>query len=509
MAKVALISKDTALTELVKGFLEEENQRVTIFPEYNPELAIRKSGSFDIIIIDDHQLGSVGKYSPVSSPKLIIFVSSGISPSAVMKRIREGVWDCIRKPITLGGKFIPSTVEAVKKRMLSSIRGAASVISQEHDISKLKRPGIIGESHAIKSCLASLSAAIESDQPILIMGETGVGKELFAKAGHENSSRVKGPFIAFNCAAIPEAISEGILFGWKKGAHNLADKDKDGLVRAAHNGTLFLDEIGELSPKNQAALLRCIQEKKVLPLGAHRSEEADFRLIAATNEDIQEMVNKGTFRKDLYYRINASTIDVPPLRDRKEDIKLIIDYYIQKICDERKISPVRTCTEEFIDALEIYDWPGNVRHLVNELRGAISRSGKDSILDIHYLSTDLRAFWISRGISQGFELPYGVLEDIAGEAIGNFQGDEFVPGAATGSDDTNIVMEKGPTVTVRLTPDQIPALDEVEREYFIQLLDMIKKDRLTAAQAIKLSGLGKDAYYRRIEKHGLKIKNED
>jgi transcriptional regulator with PAS, ATPase and Fis domain len=389
--------------------------------------------------------------------------------------------------------------------LLSSVKAAASFNSQEHDISKLDRSGIIGESHTIKSCLASLIPAIESDQSILITGETGVGKELFARAAHENSPRKNEPFVSFNCAAIPEDImADTMLFGYKKGSHSKADEDTDGLVKVADKGTLFLDEIGDLSLRVQAKLLRCIQEKEVLPMGGLEPEQTDFRLVAATNGNIKEMVDKGTFRQDLYYRINASVIDIPPLRDRREDIRLIADHYILKICSEKEISPVRPYTDEFIDALGIYDWPGNIRELEHEVRGAISRLGKDLILDIHYLSTDIRAFWIARGISQGFDLPYGVWEDLALEnRIGLSDGDEFIPKVEA---DT-IILQEGPTVHVRFTPGQTPTLNKCkenfEREYMRQLKGMVTEKKLKTTEVAALAGIDESSYHRLIKKHSL------
>ncbi|MFH1025930.1 MAG: sigma-54 factor interaction domain-containing protein [Nitrospirota bacterium] len=332
MAKVALISQDTALADLVLDFLKENGHEVIRLLEFNVEVAIKKPDGFDVIVMDDHELGGVGKYFPVTSPKLIILSELWID-GLIERRINEDVWNYIPKPLSLNRKFIQSTVDVVKKRLLSSVAIAVQKNQQEYDLKDLDRAGIVGESQAIKSCLSKLKMTIKSDKSILIMGDTGTGKELFAKAVHKNSPLSDGEMVSFNCAAIPETLAEGILFGWEQGMHDGATQERDGLIIQADKGVLFLDEIGELSPGNQAKLLRCLDEKKVSRLGSKKLIDVDFRLVAATNAKITELVEQGKFRKDLYYRISASIIEIPPQRTERKTSKplwiIILRIYVR------------------------------------------------------------------------------------------------------------------------------------------------------------------------------------
>ena len=356
----------------------------------------------DVLIIDAWHVWDDGLSSPIKFPKMIVMDSSVGDQSTIRELIEDGLWDYILKPVCSGDEFVPETLEKMKTRLLHSIEAAVSVNLQEHKIEELSRQEIIGESQELKSCLARLMYANQADQSLLLSGETGVGKELFAKAAHQNSSRANGPFVSFNCAAIPDSLAEGLLFGSKKGAFTGSDKDLRGLILEAHKGTLFLDEVADLSIKNQASLLRFLQEREILPLGASKPIKVDVRLISAANKNIMKLIEEKKLRKDLYYRLAAFTIEIPPLKKRRADIQLIVDHYIEKICRERGIHPKKEYSPDFIYALRIYDWPGNVRELVNEIHGAIFRAGEKQVLDIFTLSMTIRANYL---VNQKHDLP--------------------------------------------------------------------------------------------------------
>lgn len=223
---------------------------------------------------------------------------------------------------------------------------------------------IVGKSKEILEILKTLPQIAKSDSSILITGETGTGKEVIAKTIHSLSFRKNNPFVALNCGAIPENLLESELFGFKKGSFTGADRDKDGILKKASGGTLFLDEIGELPINMQVKILRALEEKKILPIGGQKEEDIDIRLISATNKNISKMVENGKFRRDLYYRINVVEISLPPLRERKEDIPLLIDHFIKKF-NALKRKRIRGISKEALNFLLNYDFPGNVRELEN------------------------------------------------------------------------------------------------------------------------------------------------
>jgi len=224
--------------------------------------------------------------------------------------------------------------------------------------------GLVGSSPAIQKVYQAIEAVARTGASIVLRGESGVGKELVAKAIVQCSDRAHKPFVALNCSALPETLMESELFGYEKGAFTGADTGKPGLIELAHNGTLFLDEITTLNPNLQSKLLRVLQERSVQRLGGRSARKIDFRLICATNEDLEDCVRKGRFREDLYFRINVVPIIVPPLRQRKGDVTLLIDHFLRIYCASAK-KPLKTLKSDVLEVLEDYSWPGNVRELEN------------------------------------------------------------------------------------------------------------------------------------------------
>ena len=271
-------------------------------------------------------------------------------PDGAELAIKNGAWDYIEKPSSIKEMMLPF-LRALQYREEKKARTPAVALKWE---------GIIGSSPRMRSCFDILAQAANSDASVLIMGETGTGKELFARAIHENSPRANKNFVVVDCTALPKTLVESTLFGYEKGAFTGADKDQDGLVRQAHGGTLFLDEVGELPLVIQKAFLRVLQEHRFRPVGSKKEIESDFRLVAATNRNLDEMVEAHHFRRDLLFRLQTFTIDLPALRERKEDIRELVMYHMAKLSERYGIG-AKGFAPEFLDSLIAYDWPGNVQ----------------------------------------------------------------------------------------------------------------------------------------------------
>ncbi len=298
--------------------------------------------------------------------------------------------------IDLKGNRLPVSVStAVMRDQDGDIMGGAETFRDLTEIESLRKEIVArvggGELLSHSPSMAKLSEVIPviaaSISVVLIQGETGTGKELLARALHRQSSRGDGPFVAINCGALPDTLLESELFGYKKGAFTGADKNKPGRFALAENGTLFLDEIGEISPALQVRLLRVLQEHEYDPLGAVRSEKTNARIICATNKNLKEMVQNGTFRQDLFYRINIISLEIPPLRQRKEDIPLLAQHFLEKYNQTLHKSIAGFSSEVFALFLD-YDWPGNIRELENIVERAVVLSPK-KIISIDSLPTDL------------------------------------------------------------------------------------------------------------------------
>ncbi len=240
----------------------------------------------------------------------------------------------------------------------------------------LEFPGVLGVSPRMKEIARLLELVAPSEATVLLLGETGTGKELVAQAIHLNSRRRQGPFVVVNCAALPETLLESELFGHEKGAFTGATAKKEGRFLLAHPGTLFLDEIGELQLSTQAKILRVLQSREFEPLGSTRALKVDVRIIAATNRNLETMVQQGTFRDDLYYRLHVFPITLPPLRERQDDLPLLADFFLKRF-GKKYHSPVKTLSPEALQAMRRYSWPGNIRELENMLeRGIILCQGE-------------------------------------------------------------------------------------------------------------------------------------
>ncbi len=288
--------------------------------------------------------------------------------------------------VDLSGKRVPISIStALLKDSDGKIIGGAETfrdLSELEQLRKLRARSRFGEmasnSPAMQEVLAMLPVVAQSPSTVLVLGESGTGKEVLARTLHQSSRQKNGPFIAINCGALPDSLLESELFGYRKGAFTGADKDKAGRFALAQNGTLFLDEIGDISPAMQVKLLRVLQEQEYEPLGAVKSEKTNARIICATNRDLEKLVVEGSFRQDLYYRIHIIAISIPPLRDRREDIPLLADEFLQRfaLLNNKSISAF---APEVFARFYAYRWPGNVRELENVVERAVVLCSSETI----------------------------------------------------------------------------------------------------------------------------------
>lgn len=315
--------------------------------------------------------------------QVVIFVTAFGSVSLAVDAIKKGAYDFIEKPFD-------------NDKLLLTVRRAVEHGKLKGEISTLKtrlnpvHPPIIGESTGLKQIVAQVKRVAETDATVLIYGESGTGKELIARAVHANSNRAGKPFIAINCGAIPLSLMESELFGHEKGAFTDAKEMQAGTFEQANTGTLFLDEIGELPMDAQVKLLRVLEERRITRIGGKKSIPVDVRIVAATNRNLEEEVRKGGFRLDLLYRLNIFTVAIPPLRDRKQDIPLLIDYFISKHNKALNLS-IRSITHQTIECICNYDWPGNVRDLENAIQSAMILS-PDGIIQTEHLPLRVKGY---------------------------------------------------------------------------------------------------------------------
>jgi DNA-binding NtrC family response regulator len=329
--------------------------------------------SFDLLVVDNLMPDMTGleliremsqTMAPAERPQIVMMTAHG-STQIVREAFKLGVEDFLEKPFEVD-ELLTLARRAVKSLRLQTQR---QYLISERD-AEFNHYGIVGRSRAMEDVISRAELVAQTKSTVLITGETGTGKEMVARLIHHRSAQREMPLIKVNCAAIPETLLESELFGHVRGAFTGATMSKRGKFALADGGSIFLDEIGTLSPAIQSKLLRVLQEREFEPLGAERTHRVDVRVIAATNRDLKQMVSEARFQEDLYYRLNVIPIPIPPLRERREDIPVLVDHFVEKHC-QRTGKRIERIDDEVVHVLQRYEWPGNVRELENTIERAV------------------------------------------------------------------------------------------------------------------------------------------
>lgn len=375
---VLIIDDEEQLRKLLERILSLEGFRVEGVGTLHAAELLLKREQFDAVLCDVKLPDGNGvdftkkirEHYPATE---VILLTAFATIGDGVRAIKNGAFDYILKGDD-NDRILPLLHQAVEKSVL--LRQGAIRLRQEPD---RQFSSVIGQSPLLRKAVGIAMKAANSDVPVLLLGETGVGKEVFANAIHQNSPRSRKAFVAINCSAFSRELLEGELFGHKAGAFTGASRDKKGLVETAEGGTLFLDEIGELNADLQAKLLRFLENGEFIKVGDSKVSKADVRIVAATNRNLQEEVVQHHFREDLYYRLNVVSIIIPPLRQRQEDIPLLADYFLQQfnLKEHRSFSPL---SAEVKQMLGQYNWPGNIRELKNVLSRAMILADGDTLL---------------------------------------------------------------------------------------------------------------------------------
>jgi DNA-binding NtrC family response regulator len=369
-ARVLVVDDEAAVRESLGGWFREEGYEVGLAESAREALVKLAAESWDVFLLDIRMPGIDGielqrRIREAQPDAAVIIMTAYASVETAVEAMKQGAFDYVVKP------FDPDDLEhtvrnAVERRRLVSenrqLRDKIEELNLLHEI--------VGTSAAVRRVLEQVAVVSSSDTTVLVRGESGTGKEIVARAIHANSSRRYMPIVVVNCGALSEGVLESELFGHERGAFTGAQYRRKGKFELADGGTLFLDELGDVSLKTQVDLLRVLEEKKITRVGGTAEVRTDFRLIAATNKNLEALVAEGRFREDLYYRINVFSITIPPLRERREDTPLLAEHFLRKF--SRSMSkPVSRISRAALDALAAYDWPGNVRELQNAVERAV------------------------------------------------------------------------------------------------------------------------------------------
>ena len=471
MASVLIIDDDPVFCDVLTRAISLLGHNVTFSLSLKEGIKAVSSQAFDVVMLDvqlpdGNGITAIPKILDMESrPEVIIITGSG-DPDGAEIAVKSGAWDYIEKPATVDAMTLPLVRAIEYRKEKLQIKPPLT----------LDRGGIVGDSEKMRACLELVASASVSEVTVLITGETGTGKELIASAIHKNSPRSDAPFIVVDCGALPASLVESVLFGHAKGAFTGADKSQPGMIKQADGGTLFLDEVAELPLFLQKNFLRVLQERRFRPVGAKKEEKSDFRLIAATNRNLDGMVKNETFRSDLMYRLRSLDIELPPLRQRFEDIQDLAIYEMTRICKQSD-KAMKGFSRDFFETLRAYDWPGNVRELFNTIHSVLTVAGDNPIITPYFLPVHIRAK--------------------AARASVNGKTDLISHGDA--------IADEGFLVGQKILPYKeyrIKLAELGEKRYFSHLTSLAKGN---VKEACRLSGLSRSRLYHLLQKHGLSL----
>src|SRR5438552_1009737 len=451
--KILVVDDDRSICKLMGSILEMESYPFRVAMSGEQARRAMEEERFDILVSDiylgdDSGLHLLEEMKNVNADAEVVIMTAHGSMETAVHAVHNGAFDYISKPFVID-EMLRILHRIEEKFQLSQARTVGPELAET-----LPKTQIIGATPKMVDIYKKVAKTARIEAPVLIIGESGSGKELVARALHENSKRSRAPFMVINCGALPETLLESELYGHERGSFTGATGSRKGLLEGATGGTVFLDEISETSLNFQVKLLRVIQEREIRRVGSNETIQVDLRLIAATNRDLRDMVRTGQFREDLFHRLNVFTIALPALRDRKEDIPLLASYFI-KMFTEKNGKSVRLATTA-LDAMKQYSWPGNVRELKNMLERAMTFN--------------------DTGVIQLEELEFGDMDDVA-------------------------LGDTAPPAVVRPLPGgEGSSLDAMEREHIIKILKETGGNKKKAAEIL---GIERRTLYNKAKRLGI------
>ncbi|MDF1615256.1 sigma-54-dependent transcriptional regulator [Desulfurivibrio dismutans] len=471
MAQILVIDDDKMVCETLKTLISAQGHQTESALTLKEGMEKNTATTFDLVFLDINLpdgsgLDAVAEFRRAPShPEIIIITGEG-GPDNAALAMKSDAWDYVRKPLSMQDVLLPLT------RALQYRREKGG----DHKPPRaLRRTEIIGNSPQVNTCLDLVAKAAGTDTSVLITGETGTGKELFARAIHANSDRAGEDFVVVDCASLPATLVESILFGHEKGTFTGAEQTREGLFHQAHRGTLFLDEVGELPLETQKSLLRVLQEQRFRPIGSSREVKSNFRLVAATNRNLEAMTTAGDFRQDLLYRLRGFSLALPPLRQRGEDVIELALAQLNKLSKHYRI-PTKGLCPGFMETLRGYDWPGNVRELFNAVGSAFVQAKDEPTLFSMHLPAEVRAGAKLKQVKDQTDTDPQPLPSAS--CSGNFE----LP------------------VPQPLKKVREEALARTERRYLHELISHVNRNM---GEACTISGLSRSQLYRLMQKHGI------
>jgi DNA-binding NtrC family response regulator len=443
-SRILVLDDDPGTCRFMQELLAKPDREIETTTDPEQALARCRAKPFDLVISDlklNARLDGIDVLRAVrdSSPGTPVIIVTGFGElEKAVEAVREGAFDFVSKPFNI------TELKTLVERALHK----SPVAQQTAVVPATMPPALLGRTPAMTGVYKQIAHAASAEAPVLIIGESGTGKELVARAIHQHGNRSGRPFVPINCGALTETLLESELFGHMKGSFTGAVADSKGVFQTAHTGTVFLDEVGEMSPALQVKLLRVLQEGEVRPVGASRTVKVDVRIVAATNVDVERAVTEGKFRQDLFYRLGVVIIKLPPLRERHEDIPLLIERFLKAAC--AKAGKRVELTPAAVEALSAYHWPGNVRELENLIERMVV-------------------------FSRGSRIDVGDLPPT--------------------------VTPRAPVLEKRLF-DDLPTLDEIERRYLLHVLEQVGNNRTRAAEVM---GIDRRTLYRMAERFGIPL----